>query len=90
MSSPDQSLHERFQALNEATSHRAAQLAAEGKKAHLWAIVCIPGLVFLRAYVWQGGWRRGMAGFSEALFAAYEVFVSRLKLWELHQGRKSS
>ena len=90
MPSPDQSLREQFQTLNKAASRRAAQLAAEGKKARLWAIVCTPGLVFLRTYVWQGGWRRGMTGFGEALFAAYEVFVSRLKLWELHQAQKSS
>lgn len=88
MPQPEPSLSERFEALNEATSRRAAQLAAQGKTAHLWAIVCTPGLVFLRAYVWRGGWRHGMAGFVEALFAAYEVFVSRFKLWELHQAQK--
>lgn len=88
MPPPDLSLSERFEALNEATSRRAAQLAAQGKTAHLWAIVCTPGLVFVRAYVWRGGWRRGIAGFVEALFAAYGVFVSRLKLWELHQAHK--
>ena len=90
MSSHDQFLRERFQTLNEAASRRATQLAAEGRKARLWAIVCTPGLVFLRAYVWRGGWRRGMAGFGEAIFAAYEVFVSRLKLWEFDQDRKPS
>lgn len=88
MPQPEPSLSEQFEALNEATSRRAAQLAAQGKTAHLWAIVCTPGLVFLRAYVWRGGWRRGMAGFVEALFAAYEVFVSRFKLWEFYQAQK--
>ena len=90
MPSPDQSLRERFQELNEATSRRAAQLATEGKKARLWTIMYRPGLVFMRVYIWQGGWRLGMIGFSEAIFAAYEVFVSWLKLWEFNQGRKSS
>lgn len=92
-SSPDSaqaehSLRERFQALNETSSHQASQLASQGTHVRVWDSVCTPGLVFLRVYVWQGGWRRGIGGFSDALFAAYEKFVSIVKLWEKQQEDK--
>ena len=82
----ERSLHERFQALNEASSHQASQLASQGKQVRMWDIIVTPGLLFLRTYVWRAGWRRGMAGFSDALFAAYEDFVSSFKLWEKQQA----
>ena len=86
----EQSLRERFQALNEASSRQASQLAAEKTKVGMWGIVVSPGLTFLRVYFWQGEWRRGLTGLNDALFAAYEVFVRVLKVWELQQDHKSS
>jgi hypothetical protein len=90
MAMPKQSLRERFQALNETSSRHASQLAAEKTKVRIWGIVVSPGLTFLRVYFWQGAWRRGLAGFHDALFAAYEVFVGTVKVWELQQDHKSS
>lgn len=87
---PKQSLRERFQALNETSSRQASQLAAEKTKVGMWGIVVSPGLTFLRVYFWQGGWRRGLTGLNDALFAAYEVFVRVVKVWELQQDHKSS
>lgn len=82
------SLHDRFQALNETSSCQASQLASQGKRVRMWDIVCTPGLLFLRTYVWQGRWRHGRAGFGDALFAAYEKFVSSVKLWEKQQANQ--
>lgn len=86
----EQSLRERFQALNEASSRQASQLAAEKTKVGMWGIVVSPGLTFLRVYFWQGAWRRGLTGLNDALFAAYEVFVRVVKVWELQQDQNSS
>ena len=78
---------ERFQALNTASSHDAAALAAQGKRASLWGLLFSPLLAFLHAYLWREEWRRGTAGMVTAIFAAYEVFVRQAKLWELHHGK---
>ena len=87
---PNHSLRERFQALNETSSRYANQLAAEKTKVRIWGLVVTPGLTFLRVYFWHGAWRRGRVGFGDGLFAAYEVFVNVIKVWELQQDRKSS
>jgi hypothetical protein len=80
-------IRERFQELNTASSRNAAALVAQGKRAGLWRLLFTPPLTFLRAYLWQGEWRHGIAGLVTALFAAYEVFVSYAKLWEQHHSK---
>ena len=87
---PNHSLRERFQALNETSSCYAKRVADEKKKVRTWGLVVTPGLTFMRVYFWQGAWRRGGVGLGEALFAAYEVFVNVVKVWELQQEQKSS
>lgn len=74
----------RFQELNVATSRDAAILAAEGKRATVWRLLFSPFGVFLRTYLGQKKWRKGIAGLVDAMFAAYEVFVRYAKLWEIH------
>ena len=86
----DYSLRERFEALNETSSLYANHLAGKKTSVHIWGIVVTPGLRFLRVYFCHGAWRRGRVGFGDALFAAYEVFVSVAKAWELQQAQKSS
>jgi len=78
---------ERFQALNTASSRDAATLAAQGKRLSLWELLFSPLLAFLRVYLRQGEWHKGMAGMITAIFAAYEVFVRQAKLWELHHSK---
>jgi hypothetical protein len=77
-------LRERFLTLNATTSQDAAALAAQGKKATLWDLVVAPFLTFLKVYIGQNAWRKGIPGFIDAMFASYEVFVRHTKLWELH------
>ena len=81
-------LRARFEELNTATSRDAAALSAEGKRATLWMLVFSPFGVFLRTYIVQKRWRKGVKGFIDALFAAYEVFVRHAKLWEMHHTTK--
>ncbi len=80
-------IRERFQELNTASSRDAATLVAQGKRAGLWRLLLAPPLTFLRVYLRQGEWRHGIAGLVTALFAAYKVFVSYAKLWELRHGK---
>lgn len=40
------------------------------------------GAFFLRQYVWQQGFRDGLAGFIFAVFSAYYVVIKRLKTYE--------
>ena len=80
-------LQERFQELNTASSRDAATLVAQGKRASLWGLLFAPLFAFLHVYLRQGEWRQGIAGLVTALFAAYEVFVSYVKLWEQHHSK---
>jgi hypothetical protein len=86
MSSPSHALklRLRFQELNAATSRDAALLAAKGKRATVWRLLCSPLGAFLQSYLGQKKWRNGIAGLVDAMFAAYEVFVRYAKLWEIH------
>jgi hypothetical protein len=86
MSSPSNALtlRIRFEELNAATSRDAAILAAQGKRATVWRLLCSPLGAFLQSYFGQKKWRNGIAGLVDAMFAAYEVFVRYAKLWEIH------
>ena len=77
-------LRTRFEELNATTSRDAAALAAEGKRTTMWRLVFSPLGVFLRTYIVQKRWRKGVEGFIDALFVSYEVFVRYAKLWEIH------
>jgi hypothetical protein len=76
----------RLEELNTVSSREAAALAAWGKKAGLWQVSLVPLFAFLRSYLWQGEWRRGIAGWVTALFAGYEAFVRYVKLWEMYHS----
>jgi hypothetical protein len=82
-------LRARFQELNSATSRDAAALAAEGKRATMWMLVFAPLTVFLRTYIVRKRWGKGVDGFIDALFDAYEVFVRHAKLWEIYNTTES-
>lgn len=81
---PKRAVRDRFQQLNTETTHEAMALAARGKHATLWGLVVSPFLTFVRVYAGRGGWRQGMSGFIDAMFASYETFIRSAKLWELH------
>ena len=80
--SADVSLRERLQALNATSSAEAAALAGQGQQASCRMLVLAPFFAFVRVYVRQGEWRRGIAGLISALLVAYGVFIRYVKLWE--------
>ena len=88
-SSKPLNLRARFQELNFATSRDAAAMAAEGKRATIWMLVFTPLKAFLRTYIVRKRWGKGVDGFIEALFDAYEVFIRHAKLWEIHNTTES-
>lgn len=81
------SLRERLQELNAASSREAAALIARGERVGIYGLVWAPVRVFLHVYLWQGQWRRGVAGLVSAFFSGYEVIVRYMKVWE-HQHTK--
>ena len=81
--SAEPSLRERLLTLNETSSAEATALAAQGQQATYPTFVWSPFGRFIRVYLRQGEWRRGISGLIVALFAAYGVFICYSKLWEL-------
>ncbi len=82
VSSAEVSLRERLHALNATSSAEAAALAEQGKRATATTFVFTPLFTFVRVYIGQGEWQRGLSGLISAIFAAYGVFVCYSKLWE--------
>ena len=82
------SLRERLQELDVASSQEAAVLITRGERVGLYGLVWAPASAFLRTYLWQGEWRRGVAGLVSAVFAGYEMIVRYMKVWE-HQHTKN-
>ncbi|MGH7963280.1 MAG: hypothetical protein ACRERD_15905 [Candidatus Binatia bacterium] len=76
------SLRERLQELDTVSSREAAILSARGERVGLYGLLWAPARAFLRAYLWHGQWRRGIAGLVSASFAGYEVVVRYMKVWE--------
>ena len=79
-------LQERFAELNTQTSADAEALAVQGKRAKAWYFVFPPFGRFLSTYIAKGEWRHGAEGLTSALFAAYSVFATYTKLWEMQKG----
>ncbi len=79
-------LQERFAELNTYTSQTAEAWAAQGKRAKAWRFVFPPFGRFLSTYIGKGEWRHGAEGFTLALFAAYSIFMTTAKLWEIQEG----
>jgi|GEM_PF-3433914 len=80
--SVDVLLRERLHTLNATSSAEAAALAEQGRRATLMTFAVAPFSAFIRVYLGNKEWRRGIAGLIAALFAAYEVFIRYVKLWE--------
>lgn len=63
----------------------AERYAAAGKQASLAKLLGSPLGMFLKIYIWQGGWRDGRHGFVLARLYAYYTFLKYAKLWEIRQ-----
>lgn len=79
-------LQERFTELNTSSSTAAAAWARLGRTARTWHFIGPPLRAFIVSYCGSGGWRRGVAGLTSALFDSYAVLATYAKLWEIQHG----
>jgi glycosyltransferase involved in cell wall biosynthesis len=72
------------------TTLMARRKFEQGKRAG-WVEFCLrPPAAFVKKYIFQQGFRDGLAGFMIAVLHAFYTFVKYAKLWEFQQGRSSS
>jgi len=67
----------------------ARQMFEQGRRASRLQIAVAPVAAFLRSFILKGGFRDGLAGLAIARFAAHNVFLKYLMLWELQEKGKS-
>ncbi len=66
----------------------ARQMYEAGRRTSALQIALAPPAAFLRSFVLKGGFRDGLAGLSIARFAAHNVFLKYLMLWEIQNSQK--
>jgi glycosyltransferase involved in cell wall biosynthesis len=71
------------------TTLMARRKFEQGKRAGLVEFCIRPPGAFVKKYVFQQGFRDGLAGFMIAVLHAFYTFVKYAKLWEFQQGRSS-
>jgi len=67
----------------------ARQMFEKGRRTSALQIAFAPPAAFLRSFILKGGFRDGLAGLAIARFAAHNVFLKYLMLWEM-QNREPS
>ena len=72
------------------TTLMARRKFEQGKRAGLVEFCLRPSAAFVKKYIFQQGFRDGLAGFMIAVLHAFYTFVKYAKLWELQQNRSSS
>jgi hypothetical protein len=78
-----------MRALDRCSGQRARALHAAGRRFRLRDLLWRPPLRFAAEYALRGRFRRGVRGLVESASAAYAVFVTYGKLWELERGPRS-
>ena len=73
---------EHLSTMNRYTTLAAAQMVADGRRAHWVDLISQPPLVFWRNYLWRQGFRDGLPGLIVSLMNSYYVFCKYAKLWE--------
>ena len=83
-------VREQIEAINRSSSRTAEELRQCGVRSGVTDIVFGPLVVFLRSSIVRGRVFRGVAGSVRSGLEAYEHFVTRLKLWELHNADRDA
>ncbi len=81
-------LSEHVQTIDRFSGRLAAAMQEEGLHFRLRDLLLRPLGRFLKGYVLQGGFRKGLPGFLVSVSTAYYVFMKYAKLWELERGRE--
>jgi len=79
------SLSDHIQTMDRFSARMARSLADEGIRFRLRDLVLRPPARFLKSYLLQQGFRRGIPGFVVSVAGAYYVFMKYAKLWELER-----
>ena len=79
---PHQTLREFISDINQYSSLRAKQLAAQGKKSGIFQIVLYPLVKFFISYFFLLGILDGAAGFVYSFLMSFHSFLVRAKLWQ--------
>ncbi len=74
--------------INRYTTINAAVFYGEGKRADVGTIFLYPVAKFFQNYVIKLGFLDGTAGFVHAMMMAFHSFLTRAKLWQLHDEKK--
>ncbi len=84
------SIEEHLAKQNQYTSLAAEKLYSKGKKPSVLKMLFSPLMRFLRAYFIKAGFRDGKKGLVLCLIHANASFQRQVKLWQLHNRRKTS
>lgn len=76
-----------FQKLNTYTTVEAERLVEKQHQPTGYDIVIKPWHRFIKAYVFQGGFKDGLEGWLFHMFSAFYVMVSEVKAWEQYQNQ---
>jgi len=84
----DQNIKHYFDKFNTYTSLAAEELNKKYYKFKIWDILFRPLLLFMKMYIFRGGFIDGLQGFILAIYSANYVFVKYTKLWEIEKTIK--
>lgn len=76
-----------FQKLNTYTSVEADRIVEQGRKPTGYDILIKPLHRFIKAYIFQAGFKDGLEGWLFHQFSALYVMVSEIKAWEFYKNR---
>ncbi|MEO6050850.1 MAG: glycosyltransferase family 2 protein [Pyrinomonadaceae bacterium] len=65
----------------------AREMLARGRRTSAIQIAFLPAYKFLQTYIFKAGFLDGLPGLAIAYFAAYNVFLKHLLLWESQDQR---
>ncbi len=78
-------LSDHIQTMDRFSARMARSLRDSGVRFRLRDLVLRPPARFLKSYLLQQGFRRGLPGFIVSIAGAYYVFMKYAKLWELER-----
>jgi glycosyltransferase involved in cell wall biosynthesis len=78
---------EHHQRIDRYTTLAALESYSRSERPRFVSLMLAPMAAFIRSYFFKLGFLDGTAGLAIAYFAAYYVFLKKLKLWEISRGQ---
>ncbi|MBI4367897.1 MAG: hypothetical protein HY588_00725 [Candidatus Omnitrophica bacterium] len=79
---------EKIRQMNAQTTLEAEQWFQTNRKVSLWGVFWRTAAAFLGSYVKEGQWRKGFAGFANAVNRSLYQLISYTKYWELNEKKR--